>query len=113
MGDGGSTFFLCLTITINRTYRAKSALFTYMTNKKHTYSTLKELYEKELSVREVSQVDIEFVLSLIRESRLDENQCIMDNDYWERLKERNLLDVFEEINKAYSIVWSHSIEPEV
>lgn len=81
--------------------------------KKRTYSTLKELYEKESSLRNVSQVDIQFVLSLIRESRLDDNQSIMDNDYWERLKERNLLDVFEEISKAYSIVWSHSVEPEV
>lgn len=76
------------------------------------YSSLKELYERELSVRSVSPENIRFVLSLIRESPLDENQSIMDNDYWKRLKERDLLNVFEEISKAKGIVWSHSNEPE-
>lgn len=82
-------------------------------NLNHRYSTLKELYERELYIRGVTQTDIQFVLSLIRESKLDENQSIMDNDYWESLKERNLLDVFEAINKANGIVWSHSNEEEV
>lgn len=76
------------------------------------YITLKELYEKELRKRGVSNDDIQFVLSLIRESRLDEDQSIMDNDYWKRLQERNLLDVFEEINKKHNIEWLHLNEPE-
>ena len=70
------------------------------------------MYERELSVRSVSPENIRFVLSLIQESPLDENLSIMDNDYWKRLKERDLLDVFEEISKANGIVWSHSNEPE-
>lgn len=37
----------------------------------------------------------------------------MDNDYWKKLTERGLLDVFEDINKANGIVWSHSNESEV
>ena len=76
------------------------------------YSSLKELYENELHVRGVLHADIRFVVSLIRESPLDENLSIMDNDYWERLKERDLLDVFEDINKANGIVWSHLNEAE-
>lgn len=36
----------------------------------------------------------------------------MDNDYWKGLKERGLLEVFEEINNALGIVWSHSNEAE-
>ncbi len=77
------------------------------------YSTLKELYERELYIRGTTQTDIQFVLSLIRESPLDENLSIMDNDYWEKLSEKGLLDVFEDINKANGIVWSHSNESEV
>ena len=76
------------------------------------YSSLKELYERELSVRSVSSENIRFVLSLIQESPLDENLSIMDNDYWKGLKGRGLLEVFEEINNANGIVWSHSNEPE-
>lgn len=76
------------------------------------YTSLKELYERELSVRGVSPENIGFVLSLIRASPLDENQMIMDNDYWKELKGRDLLEVFEEINNAKGIVWSHSNEPE-
>lgn len=86
-----------------------------MDNKTINYrcSTLRELYEKELYIRGVTKTDIQFVLGLIRESRLDENLSIMDNECWERLEERNLLDVFKEINKVNGIVWSHSNEPEV
>lgn len=76
------------------------------------YSTLKDLYERELYAKGVLQNDIQFVLSLIHESDIDENLSIMDNDYWERLQEKKLLDVFEEINKANGIVWSHSNEKE-
>lgn len=76
------------------------------------YSSLKELYERELSIRNVSSENIRFVLSLIQESPLDENLSIMDNDYWKGLKERGLLEVFEEINNAKGIVWSHSNEAE-
>jgi hypothetical protein len=76
------------------------------------YSSLKELYERELSIRNVSSENIRFVLSLIQESPLDENLSIMDNDYWKGLKERGLLEVFEEINNALGIVWSHSNEAE-
>lgn len=76
------------------------------------YSSLKDLYERELSIRNVSSENIRFVLSLIQESPLDENLSIMDNDYWKGLKERGLLEVFEEINNAKGIVWSHSNEAE-
>lgn len=70
------------------------------------------MYERELSIRNVSSENIRFVLSLIQESPLDENLSIMDNDYWKGLKERGLLEVFEEINNAKGIVWSHSNEAE-
>lgn len=74
------------------------------------YSTLKELYKRELNVRNVNQTDIQFVLSLIRESDVDENLSIMDNDYWEKLLERDLLKIFEEINEKFNIDWNHSNE---
>jgi hypothetical protein len=79
----------------------------------YRYSTLKELYEKELYIRGVTLTDIQYVISLIHNSTLDENLSTMDNDYWEKLKERKLLDVFEEINKTNGIVWTHSNEPEI
>lgn len=83
-----------------------------MNNKaiKYRYSTLRELYERELYIRGVTHADIQFVLSLIHESKLDENLSIMDNDYWEKLLERGLLDVFEDVNKDNGIVWTHSNE---
>lgn len=83
-----------------------------MNNKaiKYRYSTLRELYERELYIRGVTHADIQFVLSLIHESKLDENLSIMDDDYWEKLLERGLLDVFEDVNKDNGIVWTHSNE---
>lgn len=79
----------------------------------YRYSTLKELYERELYIRGVTRTDIQYVISLIHDSTLDENLSTMDNDYWEKLKERKLLDVFEEINKTNGIVWTHLNEPEI
>ncbi len=73
----------------------------------YRYSTLRELYEKALDKKGVNQSDIQFVLSLIKESSLDEIFVIMENDYWKKLSERGLLSVFEDINKEHGINWEH------
>lgn len=76
------------------------------------HASLKELYQRELAKKGVSQNDIDFVISIIKESDLDENLNRMNNDYWMKLQERGLLDVFEEVSKENNIVWTHSNEEE-
>lgn len=83
-----------------------------MSDNKYKYASLKELYEHELLAKNVSQSDILFVLSLITESNIDEGLCRMENDYWKKLQERELLDIFEEINRANNILWNHMNDPQ-
>ena len=74
--------------------------------------TLQELYQRELKKKDVSPEDIDFVLSLISESELDQNLNKMPNDYWQQLENRGLLEVFERVNRENYIEWHHSNEPE-
>lgn len=75
--------------------------------------SLKELYSRELAKKNVNQCDIDFILNLISESILDEKMNRMENDYWKKLQEKGLLDVFEEVTKENNIVWNHSNEEEI
>ena len=84
-----------------------------MIEEKKKYSSLKELYSSELAKKNVKQCDMDFILNLISESSLDEDMNRMDNDYWKKLQEKGLLDVFEEVNKENNIVWNHSNEEEI
>lgn len=76
------------------------------------YASLKELYQRELAKKNVIQSDIDFIVSLIRESDLDERLNRMSNNYWKELQSRDLLDIFEEVSKENNIVWNHSNEEE-
>lgn len=101
--------------SINRTHRAKGAKLYYMESNHRLnchYVSLKELYERELFARNVSNDNIQYVLNLISESDIDPNSYRMENDYWIKLKEKGLLEVFDEISKAHHIVWNHSNEEE-
>lgn len=69
---------------------------------------LKSQYESELRAKGVSNEDIQFILNLITEWDEDENLCRMDNDYWKKLEERGLLEIFEEISEEQGIKWTHS-----
>ena len=76
------------------------------------YASLKELYQRELVKKGVTQIDIDFILGLIKESDLDEHLNRMGKDYWNKPQEKGLLDVFEEVSKENNIVWTHSNEEE-
>lgn len=78
----------------------------------NNYASLKELYQHELAKKNINQSDIDFVVSLIRESDSDERLNRMDNNYWKELQKRGLLEIFEEISKENNIVWNHSNEEE-
>jgi hypothetical protein len=78
----------------------------------NNYASLKELYQHELAKKNINQSDIDFVVSLIRESDSDERLNRMDNNYWKELQNRGLLEIFEEISKENNIVWNHSNEEE-
>ena len=69
---------------------------------------LKSKYEGKLRAKGISNEDIQFILNLITEWDEDEYMCRMDNDYWKRLEERRLLEVFEEVSEELSIKWTHS-----
>ena len=72
---------------------------------------LRSIYQCELEKRGKSDNDIQFVLSLIKEANIDSNMYVMENDSYNRLVERNLWDVFQEINEKNAIHWNHSNEP--
>ena len=81
-----------------------------MSEIKYKFASLKELYQRELTKKGVSESDIEFVLGLIEESKKDENLNRMENDCWKKMQERGLVETFEEISMAHSIKWEHSNE---
>ena len=83
-----------------------------MFNEEKYYTSLKELYQCELAKQGVTQLDIDLILGLIKESTLDENQNRMNNDYWKKLQEKGLLDVFEKVSRENNIVWNHFNEEE-
>ena len=83
-----------------------------MFNEEKYYTSLKKLYQCELAKQGVTQFDIDLILGLIKESTLDENQNRMNNDYWKKLQEKGLLDVFEKVSRENNIVWNHFNEEE-
>ena len=60
----------------------------------------------------VNPPDIEFIMSLIRCSNLDENLKIMENDVYSKLEERNLKDQFEKACESLNIHFTHNNEKE-
>lgn len=74
--------------------------------------TLPELYENALRAKNVSSSDVQFIISLIRESDIDANAYRMENDSYQKLQERELWNVFEEVSQENNIKWEHHNEPE-
>lgn len=72
---------------------------------------LKEVYENGLRTKNVSDNDIQFVLSLINEANIDSNMYIMENYSYTQLLDRGLLDVFNEVSEENAIKWNHTNEP--
>lgn len=69
------------------------------------------LYQRELSLRNISENESKFLLDLIKESPLDNNLYVMNNSSYRALRNRGLWEVFEEINNANHIEWTHSNDP--
>lgn len=72
---------------------------------------LRNIFQRELEIKGISNNDIQFVLSLINETDIDSNMYFMENSAYNQLVERDLWVVFEEINEKHSIRWNHSNEP--
>lgn len=66
----------------------------------------------QLGKHGVNSPDVEFIMSLIRCSDLDENLKIMENDVYSKLEERNLKDQFEKACESLNINFSHNNEKE-
>ena len=60
----------------------------------------------------ISPVDIEFIMSQIKDSRLDEDFKIMHNDAYRLFVEKNIWDAFEKSLNDLSIVLTHTNDPE-
>ena len=69
-----------------------------------------ELRNKLLS-KNVKADDINFIMSLIRSSELDENLKIMDNDVYIRLEKRGLCKVFEDSCEELGFKFTHNNDP--
>ena len=74
--------------------------------------SLKGLFERELRLKNVLEENIKYILDLITEMDSDSNLNRMDNDAFDKLEERGLKDVFDEICDKYGIKWNHSNEPD-
>lgn len=66
----------------------------------------------KLASKNVSSADIEFIMSQIKCSDVDENAKIMDNNVYIILEQRGLRQVFEESCQELGFVFSHHNESE-
>lgn len=80
---------------------------------KNPYASLKELYERELSIQNVSYDKINIVLNLIKEGCRDADLNRMDDDYRATLESIGVLEAFDEISNKYGIKWRYSSEHEL
>lgn len=89
-------------------------IFKKKRNNGKTGGSLKALYERELRNRSFGEDDIKFVLNLITEMDIDPRLNRIDNDAFQKIKERGpeLEKAFNEINEKYNISWTHNNEPE-
>ena len=60
----------------------------------------------------ISPADIEFIMSQIKDSKLDEDFKMMRNNVYLLFSERNVWDAFEKSLNDLGIVLSHTNEPE-
>lgn len=72
--------------------------------------SLKGLFERELRLKNVLEENITYILDLITEMESDSNLNRMDNDAFDKLEERGLKGVFDEICDKYGIKWNQSNE---
>ena len=66
----------------------------------------------QLGNQGVIPADVDFIMSLIRCSDLDENLKIMGNDVYIRLEERNLKEQFEKACNVLGFIFTHNNEVE-
>ena len=69
-------------------------------------------FRNQLGKQGVNSSDVEFIMSLIRCSDLDENLKIMENDVYSKLEERNLKEQFEKACESLNIQFTHNNEEE-
>lgn len=74
--------------------------------------TFESMLNSKLESLGVSEKDILFISSLIHSSDQDENLKIMNNDVYQRLEKKELLEVFEKACKELKIEFTHNNEPE-
>ncbi len=65
----------------------------------------------ELKKENLSDDNIEFIMSLISEDKSDENLKIMNNDVFRKLREAGLEDAFNRCCNRIGVHWNHSNEP--
>ena len=74
--------------------------------------TFESRLRTKLASKNVLPADIEFIMSQIKSSDVDENAKIMDNNVYTILEQRELRQVFEESCQELGFVFSHHNEPE-
>ncbi len=68
--------------------------------------------KKKLSQNGVSSTNIEFIMSQLKDSKLDEDFKILHNDAYQLFVERDIWDAFEKSLHDLGIVLTHTNEPE-
>ena len=68
--------------------------------------------EKKLAQNGVNRADVEFIMNLIRDSKLDEDFKIISASAYNLLLDRELWDVFEKSCQDLGIVLNRRNEPE-
>lgn len=73
----------------------------------------KKMQDLEAKLSEyLSNDDVEFIKSLIKEGKLDSNLKIMENSCYNQMSNRGIWDTFEKASHEVGIEWRHSNEPE-
>lgn len=75
-------------------------------------SSFESKFRNQLSNQGVIPADVEFIMSLIRCSDLDENMKIMENDVYTKLEEKNLRVQFEKACEILECHFTHNNECE-
>lgn len=73
----------------------------------------KKMQDLEAKLSEyLSNDDVEFIKSLIKEGKLDSNLKIIFNSGYNQIANRSILETFEKASREVGIEWRHSCEPE-
>ena len=73
----------------------------------------KKMQDLEAKLSEyLSNDDVEFIKSLIKEGKLDSNLKIMENSCYNKMSNSGIWDTFEKASREVGIEWQHTNEPE-